>query len=189
MRLDTNNRPTGISMARNWWTTALRGIFAILFGLLLFLWPGISLLALVYLFGIFALIGGGLSLVAVWSDRRSPTARIMLLLEGILGIAVGILAFLWPRLSALALVYVIAVWAILIGIFELVASVRLRAEIEQEWLLGLAGLLSILFGVFIAFFPRGGALAILWLIGAYAIVYGILQVILALRQRQRQHRS
>jgi uncharacterized membrane protein HdeD (DUF308 family) len=174
-------------MARNWWALALRGVAALLFAVLTFIWPGISLLALVALFGAYALIDGIFAAVTAITRSDVGDRRWVLLLEGLAGIAAGIIAFVWPGMTALALLYIIAAWAIVTGVLEIAAAVRLRREIQGEWALGLAGFLSVLFGVALVLFPGAGALAVLWLIAAYAIVFGLLM--LALGFRLRAHRA
>ncbi len=126
----------------------------------------------------------------VRSDKRERRWWLFLL-QGLAGIIVGIMAFVWPGITALVLLlYIIAAWAIVTGIFEVVAAVQLRKEIEGEWLLGLSGIASVVFGALLAGFPGAGALAVLWIIGAYSILFGTLLLILAFRLRQRNgHRS
>ncbi|MGH8604347.1 MAG: HdeD family acid-resistance protein [Gammaproteobacteria bacterium] len=178
------------TLARNWWAMALRGLCALLFGAVIFVWPGISLFALVLMFGVYTLLDGVCTMVStIRSDKREKRWWLFLL-QGIAGIIVGIMAFIWPGITALALLYIIAAWAIVTGIFEIVAAVQLRKEIEGEWLLGLSGIASVVFGALLVGFPGAGALAVLWIIGAYSILLGILLMILAFRLRQRNgHRS
>jgi uncharacterized membrane protein HdeD (DUF308 family) len=172
------------SLARNWWAVGIRGIAAIIFGVLAFVWPGITLIALALLFGAYALVDGVLSLVAaIRGVPGAASGRWMLLLEGVLGIAAGILAFIWPDLTALVLLLLIGAWAIVTGVLEIIAAIRLRREIEGEWVLALAGLASIVFGALVYINPSAGALAVVWLIGAYAIVFGIALLVLAWRLR------
>jgi uncharacterized membrane protein HdeD (DUF308 family) len=169
-------------LSRNWWAVVLRGVLAILFGILAFAWPAITLQVLVLFFGAYALVDGVFALIAGLSNRVG-TNRWWVVLEGLVGIVVGILAFLWPGLTAFALLYLIAAWAIVTGILEIMAAIELRKEISNEWLLILSGILSVIFGVLIALFPRAGALSIIWLIAIYAIVFGIMFVALGLRLR------
>ena len=174
--------------SRHWWAFALRGLVAILFGVLAFAWPGVTLQVLVLLWGAFAFVDGVLALVA--AIRTDNDHRWGLLLEGIVGIGAGIVTFLYPGLTALVLLYIIAVWALLTGILELVAAVRLRKVIQNEWWLALSGIVSVLFGIVLLAAPGAGALAVVWLIAAYAIVFGILNLALALRLHgmgQRRH--
>jgi uncharacterized membrane protein HdeD (DUF308 family) len=171
------------SLARNWWALALRGLAAVLFGLLTFFLPGITLVTLVLLFGAYALVDGVFNLVAFF---RVASHHWALLMEGVIGIIAGIVTFAWPAITALALLYVIAFWAIFTGIFEIIAGFRLRKVVTNEWLLLVLGALSLVFGFLILFAPGVGALAIILWIGAYALVFGIF--LLALAFRLRGHR-
>ena len=171
-------------LARHWWALALRGVFAVLFGLLTFLIPGITLLTLVLLFGAYAILDGIFDIV---SAVRAPGRHWPLVLEGVVGIIIGILTFLWPGITTMVLLYLIAFWAIFTGILEIVAGIRLREVIANEWLLILMGVLSVLFGFLILIFPGAGALAIVIWIGAYALLFGIMLIALAfLLRRFRQ---
>ena len=178
-------------LARNWWAIALRGLFAVLFGVAAFIWPGITLAVLVLLWGAYALVDGIFALVAAVRAAERRATWWPLVLEGILGIVAGVLTFLWPGITALVLLYLITAWAILTGIAEIVAAVRLRRVLTGEWLLGLAGVVSIVFGVLLIVFPGAGALAVVWLIGAYALVFGIVLIVLGFRLRgvQRELRG
>ena len=173
------------TLARNWWALGLRGLCGVLFGAAIFAWPGISLFALVLLFGVYTLLDGVCTMASTLRSDRRNKRWWLFLLQGMGGIIVGIIAFIWPGITALALIYLIAAWAIVTGIFEVVAAVQLRKEIEGEWLLGLSGIASVVFGGLLVAFPGTGALAVLWIIGAYAILFGILLMILAFRLRQR----
>jgi uncharacterized membrane protein HdeD (DUF308 family) len=173
-----------IVLARNWWAIAIRGVAAILFGLLAFLWPGLTLAALVLLFGAYALVDGIFSIVAAVRRRTGDAPWWALLLEGILGVAAGLVTFFMPGLTAVTLVYVIAAWAIVTGVLEIVAAVRLREQITGEWWLVLSGVLSIVFGGLVMLAPAAGALAITLWIGAYALVFGALLLALAFRLRR-----
>lgn len=169
-------------LARNWWMLAVRGAAAILFGIGAFVWPGLTLSVLVLLFGAYALVDGVFALVAGVIDRGGQRWWV-LLLEGLAGIVVGVLTFLWPGVTALVLLWLIAAWALITGAFEIAAAVRLRKEIEHEWSLGLAGLASLIFGALLFAMPGAGALALVWMIGAYALVFGALLLVLAFRLR------
>ena len=173
------------TLARNWWAVGLRGLFALLFGVLVFFWPGISLLVLVFLFGFYVLADGIFAIVSAIRAADRHKRWWPLLLEGIVGIAAGIMAFIWPGITALVLLYLIAAWAIVTGIFEIVAAMQLRKEIEGEWLLALGGIASVVFGVLLVGFPGAGALAVVWIIGAYSMLFGILLMVLAFRLRQQ----
>jgi len=190
MRQNLEHLRIGKRLARNWWTLALRGILAIIFGLAALLWPGITLTALVFFFAAFALGGGILLAIAGFKDHLTNIHGWLLVIEGAIGVAVGVMAFIWPAITALVILYLIAAWAIITGIFEIIAASSLRQEIENEWLLIAAGIASLVFGILLIIWPVAGALAILWIIAAYAIVFGVLMLLLALRLRKwgEQHR-
>jgi uncharacterized membrane protein HdeD (DUF308 family) len=171
------------TLSRNWWVLLLRGIVAILFGVLTFMRPGISLASLVLLFGAYALADGVLGAWTAISHRKDRENWWVLLLEGVLGIGVGVLTLVKPGVTALVLLFYIAIWAIATGVLEIVTAVRLRKEIQGEWMLVLAGLASVAFGVLLMAAPGAGALAVLWLIASYATLFGILFVALAFRVR------
>ena len=171
------------AVARNWWLLALRGVLAIIFGVLAFIWPGTTLIVLVLMFGAYALVEGIFTIILAFSDQKGKQRWWVMLIEGLVGVAAGIITFLWPGISALALLFVIAAWAIVTGILEIVAAVRLRREIEGEWLLAISGIASIIFGVLMVIWPGAGALAVIWLIGSYAIIFGVLFLFLAFRLR------
>ncbi len=165
----------------SWWALVLRGIAAIAFGALAFFWPGITLTALVFLWGAYAIVDGIFAIAAGVKTSDGHKRWWVLLLEGILSIAAGVLAFVIPGITALVLLMLIAAWAIVTGAFEIGAAIQLRKYITGEWLLALAGIASVLFGVALFLNPSAGALAVVWLIGAYAIVFGILLIALGLR--------
>jgi uncharacterized membrane protein HdeD (DUF308 family) len=170
-------------LARNWWVLALRGVLAIIFGVLAFLWPGLTLITLVLLFGAYALVDGVFAVIAGIASYGRSQRWWGTLLVGIAGIVLGILTMLWPGTTALVLLYFIAAWAIVTGAFQVVAAIQLRREITNEWALIIGGILSILFGVLLVIFPGAGALSLTWMIGAYAVLFGILLIALALRLR------
>ncbi|HKU40416.1 MAG TPA: HdeD family acid-resistance protein [Polyangiales bacterium] len=171
------------SVARNWPAIALRGVVAVLFGIVAFVSPVATAAVLVLAIGAYLLADGVLHIVAAFRSRGTNMPVWALALQGVCGIAAGLLTLFWPGITALALLYLIAAWAIVIGIFEMVAAVRLRRVIEGEWLLGLAGLLSVVLGVALALFPGPGALALVFWLGAYAVVTGVLLLVLAFRMR------
>ncbi|HEY3065106.1 MAG TPA: HdeD family acid-resistance protein [Methylomirabilota bacterium] len=171
------------TLAQNWWAIVLRGVFAILFGLSAFLWPGMTVVVLVLLYGAYALADGIMAVAWAFVGRRLGAFPWGVFLAGLTAIAAGLVAFLWPGVTALALLYLIAVWAIVRGVFEVVAAIHLRRELEHEWLLAAVGVLSILFGVVLIVAPGAGALALVWWIGAFAFVAGILMVSLGFRLR------
>lgn len=172
-----------VILARNWWTLALRGVLSILFGLAAFLWPGLTLGALVLLFGAYAFVDGAFAVAAALVGRTGGMPWWALLVEGLIGLAAGVATALWPGITALALLYMIAAWSAATGVFEMVAAIRLRREIRGEWALFLSGLLSVVFGLVLVMFPGAGALALAWYIGAYAVVFGVLLVVLGFRLR------
>lgn len=171
-------------MAKNWWLWLFRGIFAILFGVLAFAMPGITLVSLVLLYGVYALADG---LTSIWVGAGARVWSFVLL--GILGIIVGIYTFVYTGITALVLLYLIAGWSIARGIFEIIAAIRLRKEIENEWWLILGGVISIIFGVALIVNPGAGALAMVWVIGIYAIVFGVTMTVLAFRLRGLRGRT
>jgi uncharacterized membrane protein HdeD (DUF308 family) len=187
-------RPPGIglgsamvhALAKNWWLLLLRGIAAIIFGVLAFAWPGLTLLTLIMVYGAFALVDGVLAIIAAVTCG-APAPRWWLAIVGLLGIATGLLMFLMPGLTALVLLYFIAGWAIATGVFQIVGAIRLRKEIDNEWFLILAGIVSVLFGVGVMMAPGAGALALVWVIGTYAVIMGILLVALAFRLKKHAH--
>ena len=171
------------TLARNWWVVLLRGIAGILFGLATFFAPGISLAALVLVFGAFAFADGILAIITAIRRRGSSNRWWMMLLHGLVGVAVGVVTFIWPDITALVLVYLIAAWALVTGGLEIAAAIRLRKVISDEWLLILSGLAAVALGIVLVFFPEPGALALVLLIGAYALVSGVLLIALAFRLR------
>ena len=170
-------------LARNWWALVLRGFFDVLFGIAAFVWPGITLAVLVLLYGAFALVDGSFAIAAVLVGRTRGMPSWALLVEGLAGIAVGAITLFWPGITQLALLFLIAAWAVVTGVFEIVAAVRLRKEIRGEWLLALSGVLSVAVGVALVVNPGAGLLAISWMIGTYAIIFGVLFIVLGFRLR------
>lgn len=171
------------SLARNWWVVALRGVFAVLFGILAFIWPGVTVGALVILYGAYALADGIFAVISAFRAAEAHQRWWPFVWEGVFGIAAGLIAFIYPGITALALLYIIGFWAILTGIFEISAAIRLRREITGEWALGLGGLASLVFGILLIVFPGAGVLSVIWLIGAYAIAFGVLLLFVAFRLR------
>lgn len=170
-------------LSRTWWMLLVRGLVAVAFAVLTWLQPGISLAALVLLFGAYAMADGLLGVWAAIAGRQVNENWWVLLLWGLLGLGVGILTFAAPNVTALVLLFYIAVWAIGTGALEILAAVRLRKEIQGEWLLVVAGLASIAFGVLLLARPREGALTVLALIAAYAAVFGVALVLLSFKVR------
>jgi uncharacterized membrane protein HdeD (DUF308 family) len=189
---DWNGRPLDIDvdvLARNWWAVAVRGVAGIIFGILAFVMPVVTLAALVMLFGAYALVDGVFSIIAAVSGRTGARPWWALLLVGLVSIGAGLVTFFMPGLTALALAYVIAAWAIVTGVLEIIAAIRLRKVIRNEWWLGLSGALAIVFGVLLMLAPGAGALAMVLWIGAWALVYGVVLVILGVRLRGRRNEA
>ncbi len=176
-----------ILLFRSWWSLLLRGLVAVAFGVLSLIWPQLSLAVLVLLVGAFLFVDGALGIWAAVRGRREESRWWLLLIDGLLGVGIGVVTFLWPGITALALLYLIAAWAVLTGILEIVAAVRLREVIEGEWLLGLAGVLSVIFGLGIALFPGAGAVALVAVIATFAILYGAILIALAFKVKKLQH--
>jgi uncharacterized membrane protein HdeD (DUF308 family) len=175
-------------LSRNWWVLALRGVLGILFGIGAFVWPGIALAALVLVFGAYAFVDGIFAVVAGIGMRRQIDRWWLIVLEGAAGIILGVLTFLSPGITALILLSFIALWAILTGVFEIATALQLRKLIENEWLLILSGVVSIIFGILLIVFPGSGMLSLVWLIGAYALFFGILTLVLSFRLRGMRDR-
>ncbi|GAB3874169.1 HdeD family acid-resistance protein [Kibdelosporangium lantanae] len=171
---------------RAWGLVVLRGAMALLFGLFSLIWPEITVLAFALLFGIYALADGvGLLMDAFRNPDRSN--RGMRILGGVLGILAGLIAIIWPGLTVAALAIIVGVWALVTGVTEIVAAIRLRKQIEGELMLGLAGLLSAIFGILVLAWPLAGAVTIAAIIGIFALVYGVVLIGLGLRLRKLAH--
>lgn len=166
-------------LASTWWLVLIRGIAAVIFGILTIIWPGITLWVLVIFFGAYALVGGIFSVISAF--RHGTESKAWLIISGIISILAGLVAFAWPGITTLALLFVIAFWAIFTGVSEIIAGIKLRKVIDNEWMLIIGGLLSVVFGVLLLIWPASGALALTWLIGIFAIVYGIAMIILSVR--------
>jgi len=170
------------ALSENWWLFLLRGIAAIIFGILAFVWPGITLLSLTLVFAAYAQVDGFCALWAAISGRTSEMMpRWWLAVVGVAGVLAGLIAFFYPGMTALILLFFIAGWAVVIGALQIWGAIQLRKEMEGEWLLALSGLLSIAFGVLVMLWPGAGALAVVWIIGWYAILFGGISIGLAFR--------
>jgi len=169
----------------DWRAVALRGLAALAFGILTLVWPGLTLWALVVIFGAFVLVDGVSTLGAVIrNEPGTRQRRAWLIFEGTVSVVAGIIAFVWPDITALALLFVIAVWAFLLGALRLAAAIQMRHEIDDWWLPALSGALSIAFAVLLVITPGAGALVITWLIGWFAVFIGVLVLMLAFRVRK-----
>ena len=174
-------------LARNWWAFLLRGILAVIIGLIAVFYPGAAFLSLVLIFGAFALVDGVFAIVAAFAGGVHSENWWWLILEGLFGVLIGILTIVQPAAMGLAWVFVIGVWAVVTGVFEIITAIRLRKEITGEWALIVGGLLSVIFGLLLAFYPISGALAVGFIVGIYALIVGALFIVLAFRLRG--HRS
>jgi uncharacterized membrane protein HdeD (DUF308 family) len=172
-----------LELAERWWAIALRGVAAVLFGIFTFLSPAISLFALVLLFALYALTDGVFSLASAVRRARQKVSWGALVFHGLASLAAGVVALIWPNITALVLLLVIAAWALVTGVAQIIAAIRLRKEIRNEWWLGIAGALSVLFGILMFLFPGAGALAVVLWIGAYALVFGAVTLAFAFRLR------
>jgi len=173
-------------LARNWWAFLIRGIVAIIFGLIAVFFPAIAFLSLVIIFGAFALVDAIFGLVAAFMGGVRSESWWWLILEGVFGLLIGILTIVQPVAMGLAWVFVIAVWAIVTGIFEIITAIRLRKVITGEWALIIGGIFSVLFGLVAAIYPASGAFAIGWIVGVYALLFGFMLVALSLRLRHHR---
>jgi uncharacterized membrane protein HdeD (DUF308 family) len=170
--------------ARDWWLLAIRGVAAVLFGIAAFVWPGLTIAILVIFFGAYALVDGAAELYIAFRRRGAPGWG-MHLIQGLAGAIAGLIALILPGVAALSLILLIGAWAIVTGILEIILTIQLRDRLRSEWLWVLSGLASVLFGLALFLFPAAGALAMAWLIGAYAVTVGILLIALGLSLRSR----
>jgi len=166
------------ALARNWWLFLIRGILAVIFGLMAFAWPALTLVTLVLLYGAYAFVDG---LTAIWVGVSSRAWGVLFF--GILGVIVGIYTFFYPGVTAIALLYLIAAWALVRGIFEIVTAIQMHKEISYEWALIVSGLISIIFGIVLVASPSAGALAMVVVIGVFALMFGVMTIVLAFRVR------
>jgi uncharacterized membrane protein HdeD (DUF308 family) len=169
-------------LAQNWWAVALRGVFAVLFGLIALFVPGATILSLVLFFSAYMLVDGAFGIVAAVRAARAGERWMLLVLEGLLNIAVGLIAFVWPGLTVIAFVLLLAAWSLVSGGLMLGAAFRLSKE-HGRWWLALGGVVSIIFGVLLAIAPLIGAVVLTWWLGAYALIFGIALLVLAFKLR------
>lgn len=172
-------------LAQNWWAVLARGVLGLLFGVIAFLSPGATILSLVILFAAYMLVDGVFAIVAAVRAARANERWGLLVLEGVADIAIGVLGFLWPGLTAVAFVVMLAAWALVTGVLMVAAGFRLSIP-HGRWLLVLSGVVSIVFGVLLAMAPILGAVVLTWWLGAYAVVFGVMLIALAFRLRARK---
>jgi uncharacterized membrane protein HdeD (DUF308 family) len=174
------------ALADNWWLFMLRGVAAMVLGVLAFMWPGWTMLALVFVWAAYALVDGVLAVVAALSGKGSHSARWWLLAAGVVGIAAGVCVFARPGLAALVLLAFVAGWSLIVGVMQLIGAISLRKEIDNEWMLALSGLANVIFGVLLMFQPVAGAVALAWMIGVFAIIVGLFYFSFGLRLRKHR---
>lgn len=170
-------------LSRNWWTFLIRGAVAILFGLAAIIWPGLTVSALVIVFGAYVIVDGIFAIADGVTGRGANSHWWAEILIGIAGIVAGVWAMLFPGLTAIGLMYFIAAWWLVTGVLQIIYAIRVRREITNEWFLILTGALSAILGVAFMLFPGGGAISLIWVIGIYAIFFGIMLILLAFRLR------
>jgi uncharacterized membrane protein HdeD (DUF308 family) len=170
-------------MTQNWWAIALRGLVAVLFGIATFMRPHITLWMLIALFGAYALVNGIFTVIEAFRRDVSRERWWALLFEGVVGVVIGVATLTWPGLTAMGLLFLIAFWAIMTGVFEIITAIRLRHEIRGEWMMALIAILSMAFGFLLVAFPATGALSVILIIGAFAFATGALMIALAFKLR------
>ncbi|MCB1228420.1 MAG: HdeD family acid-resistance protein [Verrucomicrobiales bacterium] len=176
-------------ISRNWWVLLLRGLFAVAFGVLSWMMPGVSLASLVLLFGIYALSDGILGLMGAFAGRKENDDWWVLLLWALVSIGAGVMTFIAPGITELALLFYIAAWSVATGVLQIVMAIRLRKEIQGEWMLILAGLASVVFGLVLMARPLAGAIALIWLIASYAVFFGLLMIFLSFKAKSLGKKS
>jgi uncharacterized membrane protein HdeD (DUF308 family) len=169
------------TVSGSWWALAVRGVAAILFGLVALIWPDLTLAVLIIVYGAYAIVDGAFAFVAAL--RAGGTRRWLLLAEGAIGVVAGLIALFWPDITALVLLYVISIWAILGGLLKIVGAVLLRREIDNEWTMALSGVLWVLLGMVLVALPGVGLLSLAWIIGVFALGVGFALIVLAFRVR------
>jgi len=170
-------------LARYWWAFIARGVLAVVLGVLVFAWPAITIAALIIVFGVYIFVDGIFLIIKAIGGWKSRDDRWLLLLEGLLGIGIGVITFFAPGVTAISLLFFIAAWSLTTGILEIVGAIRLRKEIQGEVWWILSGIASVLFAVLLMIFPGAGILTLTWLLGIYAIVFGVLLIALGIRVR------
>jgi uncharacterized membrane protein HdeD (DUF308 family) len=175
------------TVSRIWWALALRGALAVIFGLVALFSSRTTLLALIYVFGIFAVLNGLVALVTAVRAGEAHRRWVWLAVMGLFGVAAGIVSFVWPGITALAFVYLIAAWAIITGVAEITFALSWPDTLAHPWLAAISGALSVLFGILLAVWPRAGVLTLVWLLGVYAILYGLTLLYYAYRLQALRH--
>jgi uncharacterized membrane protein HdeD (DUF308 family) len=170
-------------IANRWWAVVVRGVAAVLFGVLTFAAPRTTLLAITILFGIYAIVDGAFDMAFAWRRAHEGRRWAWLVFEGLVGIVVGIAALAWTQITVMAFIWLLAIWAVVTGVAEIFAAIRLRRHIRGEWMMATGGVLSIALGVVLLLFPRAGALVLMSIIGAYALLFGLVLIALGVRLR------
>ncbi len=174
----------------NWWFTLLRGILSILFGIMTFVWPGLTVISLTILWGAYALVDGVMAIVTAFrSSSAATSSRWWLGLAGVVGVLAGLLTFVFPLGTSLGLLIFLSAWLVVSGVLQIVGAIRLREQIDNEWLLGLVGLLSIVLGISLVAFPGSGLVSVAWMIGTFAIIAGISFIGLSMRLKKLADRT
>lgn len=173
-------------MSDNWWVLLLRGIAAVIFGLIALAMPGLTLMVLLITFGVYAVFDGILAIVTGFRRKGADDQWWAWALDGVLSVLIGLMALFWPAATAVAFILWMAAWAIVAGIFRIIAAIRLRREIDGEWALGLSGLLLVLWGVLLVLLPAAGLLGFAWMIGGLALLIGVTLIVLAFRLKKLQ---
>ncbi len=183
-----SDKETAMSdVSKYWWAVLLRGIFAVIFGVLAFGWPGETLAAMIILFGAWALVDGIFALANAFSRWEERDDRWPLFLEGVLGVVIGVITLTAPAVTEVALLFYIIAWSLATGVLKIVGAVRLRHEIQGEFWLILSGIASIVFAFVLSFYPAAGFLGLVWAISTYAIIFGAFQIALGLKLRHLFH--
>jgi uncharacterized membrane protein HdeD (DUF308 family) len=184
---DVRSSPAAETLVQNWWLFLLRGVLGIVFGCIALIFPGPTMLSLVLLFSAYMLVDGAAGIIsAARAIRRKEDRWGLLVFEGLLNIAVGVMAFLWPGITVLAFVLLVAAWAIVSGGLMTAAGFRLNVDHGRWWLI-LGGLLSLAYGILLIITPLIGAIVLTWWLGAYALAFGIALVVFSFKLRSRQH--
>ncbi|MEU8269848.1 HdeD family acid-resistance protein [Sphaerisporangium sp. NPDC049002] len=176
-------------VGHHWWVLAVRGACGILFGILAIVWPLITLLTLVILFGAFAIVNGVFTLIGAARGTHPGDSKTWMIVSGVIGVLAGIVAWVWPGITALVLLLLIAVYAVVMGVAEIVTGIRRRTAGDTDWTHMISGVLAVIFGILLFAWPAAGALALTWLIGIFAIAYGVSLLFLAFRARDVGHRG